>query len=105
MRRRDQAEQRKLRIAGRLDGGEHDREYVLRAAGHHGVDRDLLDGRFAVVGRHERDEVLRVAARRLEHRHHPLWGWRDQRQSVGESTIEHRLERILELAYLELAGL
>ena len=84
MRGGEQPVHRERLVADRLDGGEHDRQLRARAAGHHRVDRDLLDGRLAAVGRHDADDVLRVARRVLEHRHDALGRRRDDRQAVGE---------------------
>ena len=84
--------------AGGLDRGEHDRQLGPGAAGHDRVDRDLLDGRAAAVGRHDADEVLRMARRVLEHRDDALGRRRDNRQPVGHAARVQRLERVLELA-------
>ena len=56
------------------------------------------------VWRYEPNEILRVATGRPEHFDDAVGRRRNQRQSIGEAAVEHRLERILELAYLELAG-
>ena len=74
-----------------------------RATRHDGVDRHLLDGRLAVVGRHDANDVLRDAAGVLEHRDDPLGRRRDHRQAVGQPAVEKRLERVLEPTELDLA--
>ena len=91
------------RVAGGLDRGEHDREHRRRAAGHDRVDRDLLDGRAAVVGRNHGHEVLRVAGGGVEHLDDALGRGRDKRQPVGEATVVQGLHHVLELSDLELA--
>ena len=95
--------ERELLAAGGLDGGQHDRELGTRAAGHHRVDRDLLDCRPAAVGRDHAHQLLRIAGGVIEHRYHPLGGRRHDRQPIGQPPFVHRLKGILELAELELA--
>ena len=68
------------------------------AARHHRVDGDLLDRRLAAVGRHDADDVLRVARRVVEHRDDALGRRRHDRQAVGQAALVERLERVLELA-------
>ena len=41
-----------------FDRGEHDRQVLGPAAGHHRVDRDLLDRALDEVGRDDRDDVV-----------------------------------------------
>ena len=48
-----------LVVADRLDRGEHPRQVLGEAAGHHGGDGDLLDGDVDEVRRHRGDDVLR----------------------------------------------
>ena len=98
----DQPQQREGRVAGRLHRGQDDREGVRRAAGHDGIDGHLLHRRLTVVGRHHADEVLRIAAGGCKHVNHPLGCRGHHRQAVGESSVEQRLEGVLQLAYLEL---
>ena len=72
------------------------------AAGHHGVDGDLLDGALDEVGRHDRRRSRRARAtcprasrstRRLGRRH--------DGQAVGPAAVEHRLELVLEHGELD----
>ena len=58
---------------------------------------------LSFVGRHVGDDILRVARPHVEHldaagRHR----W-DEGEAVGVAAVEQRLDRILELADLELA--
>ena len=61
-RRRQHAVDVELVVADRFDRGEHPRQVLGQAAGHHGGDGDLLDGDVDEVGRHGGDDVLGVAA-------------------------------------------
>ena len=101
--RRDQSVQRELLPARGLDRREHDRQLGPGASRHHRVDRDLLDRRAAAVGRHDADQLLRIARGVVEHRDHALGRRRHDRQAVGQPALVHRLERVLEPAELELA--
>ena len=83
--------------------GEHPRQVLGQAAGHHGGDGDLLDGDVDEVRRHRGDDVLGVAARALEHPQHALLGRRDDGQAVGPAAREHRLELVLQLGQLDAA--
>ena len=56
--------------------------------GHDRVDGDLLDRRLAAVGRHDADDLLRVARGVLEHRHDALGRGRDDGQAVGQPALE-----------------
>jgi hypothetical protein len=93
--------QGELGLRRRLHRREHDRQRLRRTARHHGVDRHLLDGGLAVVGRQHRDHLLRVAARVLQHRDDALRRGRHHRQAVGDAAVEEGLERILERADLD----
>ena len=49
--------------ARRLDRGQHPRQVLGLAAGHHRVDRHLLDGHLDEVGRHDRHDLVGRAGR------------------------------------------
>ena len=98
IRGRHKAVEREPLVARRLHRRQHDRQRLGFAARHDRVDRDLLDRRLAAVGRELADDLLRVAARVLEHRHDPLRRRRHDRQPVGHAAVEERLDRVLELA-------
>ena len=87
-----------------FDHGDDDRKVVGLAAGHDGVDCDLLDGHRGQVRRHHGDHLLGVAFRAREHAHHALGGRRDDRQTIRQALIEHEFEDIVGLAYLDPAG-
>ena len=85
--------------------GDHPRQVLGLAAGHHGVDRDLLDRHRHQVGRHDGDHLVRVAVVPCEHAQHPLLGGRHHRQAVGEAAVEHRLHLVVEIGELDAARL
>ena len=60
VRRRQEAVQGELLGARRLQGGQHDRQVLGQAAGHHGVDGHLLDGALDQVRGHRRRRRRRV---------------------------------------------
>ena len=76
--------------------GEHQRQVLGLAAGHHRVDRDLLDRALDEVGRHDGDDVVGRAGRALEHPQHARLGRRHDRQAVGPAAVEQRLQLVLE---------
>ena len=80
------------RIGHRLDRREHDRQILGTAARHHRVDRHLLDGRAAVVGRDLAHEVLAIAGGAGQHPLHALARRRDHGQAVGDALVEPDLE-------------
>ena len=81
--------------ARRLDGGQHPRQVLGLAAGHHRGDRHLLDGRLHEVGRHDRDDVGRRTSGAGQHPHDPLLGRRHDRQPVAPAAVEHHLDVVL----------
>ena len=88
--------------AGGLDGGQHDRQVLGQAAGHHGVDGDLLDRAGHQVGRDDRDDLVRRPGRPGEHPQHPVLGGRHDRQPVGPAARVRRLDVVLEVGQLDL---
>ena len=72
--------------AGALVVGDHDRQVLGPAAGHHRIDGDLLDGGPAEVGRHQRDQLVGRAAGGGDGGLHALAGGRHDRQPVGHAT-------------------
>src|SRR5262249_51229795 len=81
-------------VAHRLDGGEHDRQVLRAAAGHDGVDRDLLHRRAAVVGRDERDQLVAGPARGRDGALDQTPGGRNDREPVGDAALEEALDRV-----------
>ena len=88
--------------AHRLDRGDHPRQVLGLAAGHHRVDRDLLDRDLDEVGRHDGDDLVGCAA----------WcppacaapaprSAASTGQSVGEAAVEQHLHLVLEVGQLE----
>ena len=93
-----------LVVAGRLDGGQHDRQVLGPAAGHHGVDGDLLDGDVDEVGRHDGHDLVGRAGRALQHPQDALLGGRHHRQAVGPAPVEQRLHLVLGVGDLDAAA-
>ena len=56
-------------------------------AGHHGVDRKLLDGGAAVAGRQVAEMLVGEATRRGDVGAHPVLGRRDERQPVAPARV------------------
>ena len=81
-------------VAGGVDRGDDDREIFGTAACHHGVDRDLLDSRAAVVGRNQRDQLVAGAPRGRDRPVDAGARRRDDRQAVGHATGVELLDRI-----------
>ena len=77
-----------------LDPGDHHRQVIRTAPGHHGIDGDLLDGGPSEIGRHQRDELVGLAARARDHGLHPLAGRRHHGEAIGDAALEERLEGI-----------
>src|SRR5256885_16941299 len=92
-RRRDAVEIERV-VAPRLHGGEHDGQILGPAAGHDGVDRDLLDGGAAVVRRDEPDQLVGPAARRGDRALDAPTGRRHHGQAVGDPARVELLDRI-----------
>ncbi|MEZ5266125.1 MAG: hypothetical protein R2755_31040 [Acidimicrobiales bacterium] len=90
--------------AGGLHGGQHHRQVLRFAAGHHRVDGHLLDGDGDQLRRHHRHHVLRLAGGALEHAQHACLGGRDHREPVGPAPLEQRLHLVFERGELEAAG-
>lgn len=82
--------------ADRLDRGDHPREVLGTAPGHHRVDGDLLDRDLDQIGRHDGDDLVGGSGGALEHAQHPgLAGW-DHGQAVGPAAVEQGLHLVLE---------
>ena len=79
----------------RLHHREDDRHVLGLAAGHHRVDRDLLDRAGRVVRRDRADHLLRIAGRAPEHAQHPHRGRRDHGQPVAPAAGEAELVLVL----------
>ena len=84
-----------------FDRGEHDRQIFRLAPGHHGVDRDLLDRCRVERGRHQPDDLLRVARGAVEHAQDTLLARRHERQPVRPTAREHRLLLVLVIAQFD----
>ena len=87
-----------------LHRGEHDREVLGAASRQNGVDGHLLHGAPGVVGRHNRDDLIRSAARALEHAEHPLGGGRHHRQPVAPAARGAGLDRVLLISDRDAPG-
>ena len=95
-RRREQAVHVELVGARGLDRGEHHRQVLGLAAGHHRVDRHLLD-RARGPGRAARPRRPRPgAAVPLEHAQHPRRRRRHDRQAIGPAAREAGFDLVLE---------
>ena len=92
-RRRDAVQVERV-VAHRFHCRDHHRQVVGPAARHDRVDRDLLDGGAAVVGRHLGDQLVGGAARRLDGARDPLGRGRHHRQAVGHAARVELLDRI-----------
>ena len=91
-------------VTAGLDGGDDDGEVLGLAAGHDGVDGDLLDGGGAHVRGKDGDEVLGVAGGAFEHAHDALEGGRDNGEAVGEALVEEELVEIVAGPDIDAAG-
>ncbi len=91
--------------AGRLERRQHDRQVLRETAGHHRVDRDLLDRALDEVGRNDRDDVGRIAGGARAHAGDPLGGRRHEGEPVAPTARVHRLALVLGVAELDRAGL
>ncbi len=60
----------KVSVQAACTARQHHRQVLRQAAGHHRVDRHLLDRALDQVGRHDRDHFVLVAARAGEHAQH-----------------------------------
>ena len=81
-----------------LDRGQHHRQVFGLAAGHDGVDRDLLDRARRQVGRHQAEHLVGPARGALQHAQHPLGGRRHHRQAVGPAAVVAGLDRVFGVA-------
>ena len=70
--------------------GQHHREVLGLAAGHHRVDGDLLDGALDEVGRDDRDDLVGRAGRALEHARAPWPRWA---RTTGRPSVQPRANR------------
>ena len=82
--------------ADRLDCGDDDRQVVGLAAGHHGVDRDLLDGHVGEVRWHDGHDLVGGASGALEHPKDAGFGGGNDRQAVGPVPVVEGLPLVFE---------
>ena len=94
--RREHAVQAENVVQRRLGRRQHDRQIFRLAAGHHGVDRHLLDRAGLEVGRHEAQHFARIAGRAVEHGEHPRLGRRHHRQPVRPAAVVGGLDLVLQ---------
>ena len=80
--------------AGRFHRGDDHREVLGLAAGHDGVDGDLLDGGRSEIGRHVGHYLGGRPRRAGEHPRDARLGRRHHRQAVGQALLVQKLERI-----------
>ena len=80
--------------AGRFDRGDDHRQVPGPAAGHDGVDGDLLHRGRGQVGRHVGHHLAGLPRRAGQHPRHPFLGRRHHRQAVGQPLLVEELERI-----------
>ena len=90
--------------AGGFDRGEHHRQVLGPAPGHHRVDRHLLDRALDEVGRHDGHHLVGGAGGAVEHAQHPCLGRRHHREAVGPAPFVQRLDRILERRQVDAAA-
>ena len=90
----DRAVQREGGIGHRLQRGQQHRHVLGPAAGHHGVDRDLLGRDRAPARRLAQHDVVRPAPGGLEKPAHRLRGRRHHGEPVRPAALEVRLDRL-----------
>ena len=90
--------------AGGLECGQHQRQVLRPAARHDGVDSHFLHGALDQVGRYDRDYLLRLTPRTLQHPPDTLWRRRDHGQAVCPAPLIYGLELVLEVGHLDAAS-
>ena len=94
-----------LLVEDGFESSDDDRQVLRLAAGHDGVDRDLLDGERA-RGSAGTSPSTSWASRFVprEHAQDALRRRRDDGQAIGEALVEHELEEVVGFADFDAAG-
>ncbi len=90
--------------AHRLDSGDHPGQVLGTAAGHHGIDGDLLHRHLHQVRGHHGDDLVGCSGGALQDAQHPLLGGWYHGQTIGEAAVEEGFHLVVEVRQFDPAA-